>query len=323
MSLITLHIIFCVEKCIALMEDIDAAFSLTINRETNNSPKDGDKDDDSDSDNDKGKDKGKDKDMDPSTSTKTPAGLPTTRTSGITLSGLLNALDGVGAQEGRILFATTNKYHSLDPALCRPGRMDIHMEFKLASRHQARELFRRFYMSNSELEEEDGYSIESERADRNDILIGDTLVSDTKTTDDTSIREGHAGRHAMRVLLPGELEKFAEEFADAIPVGEFSMASLQGYLMKYKVNPEIAVKEAAMWVTKEREESQRAKGKGKTEEPDGPVSVQPEDADKIQPEASDKTQPEAEDKPQPEASDTPRLEDSDIIDAIQVEAPGT
>ncbi|KAJ7934868.1 hypothetical protein B0H13DRAFT_1591288 [Mycena leptocephala] len=51
----------------------------------------------------------------------------------LSMSELLNALDGVGAQEGRILFATTNKYSALDPALCRPGRMDLHIEFKLAS----------------------------------------------------------------------------------------------------------------------------------------------------------------------------------------------
>jgi AAA+ superfamily predicted ATPase len=51
---------------------------------------------------------------------------------------LLNALDGISAQEGRLLFATTNRYHTLDPALTRPGRMDLHVEFRLASQYQAR-----------------------------------------------------------------------------------------------------------------------------------------------------------------------------------------
>ncbi len=59
----------------------------------------------------------------------------------VTLSGLLNALDGVDAKQGRILVATTNKYDSLDEALSRPGRMDVHIEFKLAAKYQARELF--------------------------------------------------------------------------------------------------------------------------------------------------------------------------------------
>ncbi|KAH9034293.1 hypothetical protein EDB84DRAFT_1487257 [Lactarius hengduanensis] len=47
-----------------------------------------------------------------------------------------DALDGISAQEGLMLFATTNRYHALDPALTCPGRMDLHVEFHLASRHQ-------------------------------------------------------------------------------------------------------------------------------------------------------------------------------------------
>ena len=43
----------------------------------------------------------------------------------VSFSGLLNALDGVAAQEGRIFFMTTNHIEQLDPALIRPGRCDI------------------------------------------------------------------------------------------------------------------------------------------------------------------------------------------------------
>lgn len=42
----------------------------------------------------------------------------------VTFSGLLNALDGVRSQEGRILIMTTNHKDKLDPALLRPGRAD-------------------------------------------------------------------------------------------------------------------------------------------------------------------------------------------------------
>jgi chaperone BCS1 len=38
---------------------------------------------------------------------------------GVTLSGLLNALDGVGSQEGRLLIMTTNYIERLDDALIR------------------------------------------------------------------------------------------------------------------------------------------------------------------------------------------------------------
>lgn len=51
----------------------------------------------------------------------------------VTFSGLLNALDGVRSQEGRILMMTTNHREKLDPALLRPGRADVHVELNYAS----------------------------------------------------------------------------------------------------------------------------------------------------------------------------------------------
>ncbi|PHH89227.1 hypothetical protein CDD83_6459 [Cordyceps sp. RAO-2017] len=49
-----------------------------------------------------------------------------------TLSGLLNSLDGVASQEGRILIMTTNHVEKLDEALVRPGRVDVKAHFPLA-----------------------------------------------------------------------------------------------------------------------------------------------------------------------------------------------
>eukprot|EP01117_Protostelium_nocturnum_P009121 TRINITY_DN3267_c0_g2_i1.p2 TRINITY_DN3267_c0_g2~~TRINITY_DN3267_c0_g2_i1.p2 ORF type:complete len:448 (-),score=154.96 TRINITY_DN3267_c0_g2_i1:46-1389(-) len=63
----------------------------------------------------------------------------------VTFSGLLNALDGVGSQEGKILFMTTNKINMLDPALIRPGRVDVRCFFGLANRFQIGSLYERFY----------------------------------------------------------------------------------------------------------------------------------------------------------------------------------
>lgn len=45
---------------------------------------------------------------------------------GVTKSGLLNALDGVATPEGRIFIMTTNFPEKLDDAILRPGRCDIH-----------------------------------------------------------------------------------------------------------------------------------------------------------------------------------------------------
>ena len=46
----------------------------------------------------------------------------------MTLTGLLNALDGVVASEARLTFLTTNYPQRLDPALVRPGRVDLRLK---------------------------------------------------------------------------------------------------------------------------------------------------------------------------------------------------
>ena len=63
----------------------------------------------------------------------------------VTFSGLLNAIDGVAAGEGRLLLATTNHIDRLDPALIRPGRIDRKVYIGYARREQAERLFARFY----------------------------------------------------------------------------------------------------------------------------------------------------------------------------------
>lgn len=67
------------------------------------------------------------------------------KTNRVTFSGLLNALDGVAAGEGRMLFATTNHRERLDPALPRPGRIDRQIEIGYADREQLQRIFRRFF----------------------------------------------------------------------------------------------------------------------------------------------------------------------------------
>ncbi len=73
------------------------------------------------------------------------------RQSGISFSGLLNAIDGVGAQEGRALIMTTNHVEKLDPALIRPGRADVHVELGLVGATTASKLFDRFFPGEEEL----------------------------------------------------------------------------------------------------------------------------------------------------------------------------
>ena len=63
----------------------------------------------------------------------------------MTFSGLLNTLDGVASSEERLVFMTTNHLDRLDPALIRPGRVDVKQEIGLASKSQVSKMFSRFY----------------------------------------------------------------------------------------------------------------------------------------------------------------------------------
>ena len=65
--------------------------------------------------------------------------------SGVTFSGLLNALDGVASAEGVLTFMTTNHPEKLDPAMMRPGRIDLKIEIGNASDYQVKKMFMRFY----------------------------------------------------------------------------------------------------------------------------------------------------------------------------------
>ncbi|KAJ7331339.1 P-loop containing nucleoside triphosphate hydrolase protein [Mycena albidolilacea] len=205
------------EKCLALIEDIDAAFTQSLNRD---GPADADE--------------------------KSPPGAPhEPPSSRLSLSGLLNAIDGVAAQEGRLLYATTNKYHALDPALCRPGRMDVHVEFKLASRYQAEKLFYSFYLPAGE---------ETGDSDELSSTADDTKKeSETASASDKVTFVGTSHRLRGPKLRSAEVAELAASFAAGIPEREVSMAALQGFLMGFKIRPHEAVVAVKDWVQSERE----------------------------------------------------------------------
>ena len=73
---------------------------------------------------------------------------------GVTLSGLLNVLDGFYAPTNVLFMMTTNKIETLDEALLRPGRIDYKLYLGKASDRQKIELFRRFFPGVSEFEAE-------------------------------------------------------------------------------------------------------------------------------------------------------------------------
>ncbi|GAU90022.1 hypothetical protein RvY_02502 [Ramazzottius varieornatus] len=68
----------------------------------------------------------------------------------LTFSGFLNAIDGAASSEGRILFLTTNYVDRLDPALLRPGRIDLSQHVGYATEYQLKKIFMRFYPEEPE-----------------------------------------------------------------------------------------------------------------------------------------------------------------------------
>ena len=56
------------------------------------------------------------------------------------LSYLLNILDGIKESQDRIIIMTTNHVEKLDPALIRPGRIDLNIKFKKASIKDIKEM---------------------------------------------------------------------------------------------------------------------------------------------------------------------------------------
>ena len=252
------------ERCVAIMEDIDAAFTHGLTRDVSGTDLEDPRDpsrhrrDHESEDDDDANDKRDNK-----------RGGGDSGSSGckITLSGLLNALDGISAQEGRILFATTNRYHTLDPALTRPGRMDLHVEFRLASRHQARELYKHFYIPN--ISEDVSYSTHEEEDKDGEVFSDSGYVTPTEKPSPTASVSENLGRDALpnysgithSTLAPKlsrkRVELLAERFASLIPEREFSMASLQGYLMSYKTRANQAVDDVEQWIKDTREARDR------------------------------------------------------------------
>lgn len=63
----------------------------------------------------------------------------------LTLGGVLNAVDGVAESDGRVLVMTTNDAQKLDPALLRPGRVDLSLFLGPMEPSMFRRAFAAFY----------------------------------------------------------------------------------------------------------------------------------------------------------------------------------
>jgi chaperone BCS1 len=160
------------------------------------------------------------------------------QSSSVTLSGILNAIDGITSQvgvpypshhlgnlwwqESSVLFASTNHPEHLDDALLRPGRFDVHVPFTYAKRAEIAALFKHFYATIPGSEK-------VPRSDSKETLTG-----------------------------ASELDQAADRFADSVTKDgvNVSLAAIQGFLILYKRDLEMAQRKIDSWIEDLRSKQQ-------------------------------------------------------------------
>lgn len=228
-------------RCIVLLEDVDSA-GITKKR------------DEADNNTDSGNKPLPPPNTTPETTTKEECEKPPA--TGLSLSALLNVIDGVAASEGRILVMTTNHAEKLDPALLRPGRVDMSVVFGYAETADIKELFSAIY---STLDGDFGSRKRKARQVNGSVTPSSRSStpssSSSSSTSTSPIREKHTKLETQQ--NQDTVAKQASEFAFRVPPGEFTAAEIQGYLLNHKNAPEDAIEGAEEWVRgvqKKREE---------------------------------------------------------------------
>ncbi|OAF98560.1 P-loop containing nucleoside triphosphate hydrolase protein [Paraphaeosphaeria sporulosa] len=188
------------DRCIVLLEDIDSA---GLKREEEpvlvEMPEGGNAD------------PGSSKDA------KTATNKTDSSTGSISLSALLNVIDGAASHEGHVLIMTTNTPGQLDAALIRPGRVDLQVAFTFATQDQIHEIFKRMYSQTPEEQTSGG------------------RLSNSKP------------RPVSKIPDSKTLEGMARKFAQQFPADTFSPAEIQGYLLMRKKNPQKALNDLEKW----------------------------------------------------------------------------
>ncbi|KAJ3040405.1 mitochondrial chaperone [Rhizophlyctis rosea] len=167
----------------------------------------------------------------------------------LTLSGLLNALDGVASQEGRITFMTTNNVPALPPALLRPGRCDVRVCLDRCDRDQIARLFAKFYGR-------------PESEDKTDVIVISKIPS--KIPAPASLP---ASPTVIAHQLPyAEALAFGHRIASLIPPYTLTAAQLQGYFMRFMDDYQAALVNVEDFLKDCREEESRMSGQTGNEE---------------------------------------------------------
>ncbi|KAL8939819.1 MAG: hypothetical protein Q9216_003141 [Gyalolechia sp. 2 TL-2023] len=182
---------------------------------------------------------------------------------GISLSGLLNAIDGVASHEGRVLLMTTNFPEKLDEALIRPGRIDMTVPFTKATRTQINELFVRMYSPDAE-NQPAGKPVITEKSAAiggndnttlryrkalpgHDLIAKAGQASIPTPPDSPRHNSSSSGGEEPSSHEPTEIGDIAAEFAKLLPEETFTPAEIQGFLLTRKNEPKRALREVEVW----------------------------------------------------------------------------
>lgn len=167
----------------------------------------------------------------------------------VSLSALLNAIDGTASQEGRLLIMTTNNRDALDKALVRRGRVDKELYFGHVDKKGAEQLFTRIFTRHAR-------------------------PTDAETSESASNAQETSEN----------LPQLAKCFAKAIPEETFTTAQLQEFLIDHRDCPHTAINEVSAWMKdelaseEERLEEQRKEKEDETAANDGKITDESEKA---------------------------------------------
>ena len=144
------------------------------------------------------------------TSSRNPTKVKRTVLVGVTLSGLLNVLDGQASVDGRLVVMTSNSPDALDAALLHPGRIDSKILFCYTTEEVPGQIFSHIF---------------------------------NKTPDEITLdKDANITRTSKEQLL-----SMPEQFAACIPETKISPAECQGYLMRHRDDLHAASANAEFW----------------------------------------------------------------------------
>ncbi|KAK8105644.1 P-loop containing nucleoside triphosphate hydrolase protein [Apiospora kogelbergensis] len=178
-----------------------------------------------------------------------------------TLSGILNVLDGVGAQEGRIVIMTTNFPDELDEALVRPGRIDKKVYIGYISRKSAEEMFVRMFRPIKNDKKKTNNKPNTLKSSNKAVKDGYKRLLDEKTEDSDSEEQNEVCR--CEKCKATSVKELAAEFAQLVPENNITPSELQGFFQVHLDCPVEAVDKFTGWLWQMREEKAPRRRKNK------------------------------------------------------------